>query len=204
MRFTTGKLSIVLAAAFVMQTAWSQAVAHGSDQNSPQLTHTESVYQATFTGISFGPVGPGCDASAGGPACLFLDATANVVGQHHPFGKFTGSVTATLNLNPTHFIPSGAHDASGNPTGVCTPEFGTETDTFADGSILSSNFQGLGCCAGPDCGGTTGPPSVNHDSSVITNGTGRFAGATGGWSWSDSGTGGPLLIHAEGVLQLLH
>jgi hypothetical protein len=43
---------------------------------------------------------------------------------------------------------------------------------------------------------------VNHDSSVITAGTGRFAGVTGGWSWSDSGTGGPILVHAEGVMQL--
>jgi hypothetical protein len=132
---------------------------------------------------------------------MFLVLTANLVGQHVPFGKFTGTVTATLNLNPTHFIAS-VFDTNGNPIGVCTPEFGTETDTFADGSTLSSNFQGLGCCAGSTCGGTTGPPSVNHDSSVITGGTDRFDGATGGWSWSDSGTGGPLLIHAEGVMHL--
>ena len=167
-----------------------------------KLIHTESVSQATFTGSSFGPVGPGCNSSTGGSACLFLDLTANVVGQHKPFGKYTGTIDATLNLNPAHFIPSGAHDANGNPTGVCTPEFGTESDTFADGSTLSSSFQGLGCCAGPDCGGTTGPPSVNHDSNVITGGTGRFASVSGGWSWSDSGTGGQLLIHAEGVMRL--
>jgi hypothetical protein len=73
-----------------------------------KLIHTESVSQATFTGISFGPVGPGCDSSAGGSACLFLDVTANVVGQHNPFGKYTGTLGATLNLNPAHFIPSGA------------------------------------------------------------------------------------------------
>jgi hypothetical protein len=135
---------------------------------------------------------------------LFLDLTASVVGQHVPFGKFTGTVAATLNLNPAHFIPS-VFDTTGNPTGVCTPEFGTETDIFADGSTLSSNFQGLGCCAGSTdlkCAGPTGPPSVNHDSSVITGGTDRFNGAAGGWSWSDSGTGGPLLIHAEGVMHL--
>jgi hypothetical protein len=184
-------------AAFLLLAANAAAMAQAH-----QLMHTESVSQATFTGISFGPVGPGCDSSKGGPACLFLDVTVNVIGRHVPFGKYTGTLGATLNLNPAHFIPSGAHDANGNPTGVCTPEFGAENDTFADGSTLSSSFQGLGCCAGPDCGGTTGPPSVNHDSSVITGGTGRFAGVSGGWSWSDSGTGGPLLIHAEGVIQL--
>jgi hypothetical protein len=184
-------------AALLLLAANGAAMAEGL-----KLIHTESVSQATFTGISFGPVGPGCDSSAGGSACLFLDVTANVVGQHNPFGKYTGTLGATLNLSPAHFIPSGAHDANGNPTGVCTPEFGTETDTFADGSELSSSFQGLGCCAAADCGGTTGPPSVNHDSSLITAGTGRFAGVSGGWSWSDSGTGGPLLIHAEGVMQL--
>jgi hypothetical protein len=169
-----------------------------------KLMHTESVSEATFTSFSFGPVGAACDSSKGVPACLFLDLSANVVGQHNPFGKYTGTLGATLNLNPAHFIPSGAHDANGNPTGVCTPEFGTETDTFADGSKLSSNFQGLGRCAAADCGGTTGPPSVNHDSSVITAGTGRFEGVSGGWSWSDSTlkTGVPLLIHAEGVRQL--
>jgi len=191
-------LGAVVAAFLVLATS-TLAMAKG-----PKLIHTESVSQGTITGVSFGPVGPGCDAAGGGPACLFLDATAVVAGEHTPFGKFTGAAVVTLNLNPANFVQSGAHDASGNSTGVCTPEFGTETDTFADGSTLSSNFQGLGCCAGPDCGGTTGPPSVNHDSSVITAGTGRFAGATGGWSWSDSGTGGPLLIHAEGVLQLPH
>jgi hypothetical protein len=183
-------------AAFLLLAAKVPAMATG-----PNLMHTESVSQATFTGISFGPTGPHCDASAGGSACLFLDLTANVVGQHAQLGNFTGTIAATLNLNPAHFIPS-VFDTSGKPTGVCTPEFGSETDTFADGSTLSSNFQGLGCCAGPDCGGTTGPPSVNHDSSVITVGTGRLEGAAGGWSWSDSGKGGPLLIHAEGVIQL--
>jgi hypothetical protein len=187
-------------AAFLLLFANAPAMA-----TEPELVHTASVSQATFNpGFTFGPAGPGCDASAAGPACLFVDVTAKVVGQHYLFGTFTGTLAATLNLNPAHFIPS-VLDDNGNPTGVCTPEFGTETDTFFDGSTLSSNFQGLGCCAGSKefpCAGPTGPPSVNHDSSVITGGTGRFKGAAGGWSWSDSGTEGPLLIHAEGVMQL--
>jgi hypothetical protein len=186
-------------AAFLLLAANAPAMA-----TEPKLVLTASVSQATFTSFSYGPTGPECDASAAGPACLFVDVTANVVGQHYLFGQFTGTLAATLNLNPAHFIPS-VLDANGNPTGVCTPEFGTETDTFVDGSTLSSNFQGLGCCAGSmefKCAGPTGPPSVNHDSSVITVGTGRFKGAAGGWSWSDSGTGGPLLIHAEGVMRL--
>ena len=77
----------------------------------------------------------------------------------------------------------------------CTPELRIVIQTEA-----SRRYDG--CCADPDCTGPTGPPSVNHDSTVIKVGTGRFNGATGGWSWSDSSTGGPLPIHAEGVMQL--
>jgi hypothetical protein len=163
MRFTKGKLYLVLVAGLALPMSATRVLADDSDHRGPKLIHSEAVAKATITGAAFGPVGPNCDVAAGGSACAFIDVAVTAVGQNEPLGKYTGVLGATLLLNPAYFIPSGAHDAAGNPTGICTPEFGTETDTFSDGSTLSLNFQGLGCCGGPDCsaGLGTGPPSVN-------------------------------------------
>ena len=162
----------------------------------PALIPTESIATITITSFAFGGP-PGCDPLTGA-GCTFYDLGATVKGQHFPFGPYNGTATGTVLLDVT---PNGGHDAVGNPTEFCTPELGAETDTFADGSTLTSAFQGLSCCANANCAG--GPPRVNHDSSVITGGTKRFKGAQGGWSWSDSlGPTGVLLEHAEGVLQL--
>jgi hypothetical protein len=162
----------------------------------PKLIHTESVGQVAITSFAFGGP-PGCDALTGA-GCTFYDLGGTVTGQSTPFGPYTAAVSATVLLVST---PNGGHDPNGNPTEFCMPELGTETDTFADGSTISSDFQGTSCCANASCAG--GPPRVNHDSSVITGGTGRFSGAEGGWSLSDSlGPTGALLLHAEGVLQL--
>lgn len=170
-----------------------QAPAHAKG---PTLIPTKSFGTITITSFVFGGP-PGCDPVTGA-GCTFYDLGATVKGQHFPFGPYNATATATVLLDVT---PNGGHDADGNPTEFCTPELGTETDTFADGSTLTSAFQGLSCCANANCAG--GPPRVNHDSSVITGGTKRLKGAQGGWSWSDSlGPTGVLLEHAEGVLQL--
>lgn len=188
------KLLTITCAGFALLMSLRPALADG-----PKLIHTEAVGQITITGLTFG--GPtGCNTSTGA-GCTYYILTGTTSGRNTPLGPFTASLTASVLFSaPT---PSGAHDGNGKPTEFCSPELGTETDTFADGSTLMSDFQGLSCCAAAMCT-TEGLPSVNHDSSVITGGTGRLAGASGGTSWSDNfaTSSGPLLMHAEGVLQL--
>jgi len=198
-KISVKKLLIIMSAGFALLASMRPALAHS---NGPNLIHTESVGQITIppSGIVFGPAVPGCDAATGGPACLFLDLAGTIAGRNSVLGPFKSKITATLLLPASTFSGSntnGVPDAS-----FCTPELGSQIDTFADGSTLSSNFQGLSCCTAASC--PFGPPSVNHDSSVITGGTGRLNGAAGGASWSDNqgSTAGPLLMHAEGVLEL--
>jgi hypothetical protein len=78
--------------------------------------------------------------------------------------------------------PSGAHDASGAPTGFCVPFFGPEHWVFEDGSTIDLNRQGSACCAASSCPppGIFGPPFVTHVSTIITGGTGTFVGLKGG------------------------
>jgi hypothetical protein len=149
-----------------------------------KLTHVETVQQTTVTGEAFGPVGPGC-ASTGGPNCTFLTVQDSANGQATPFGPFTSTGILTISFADaagSFVTPSGAVDpTTGNRTGICAPEFGTDKQTFSDGSTLSLNFQGTVCCGAADCSsvGFLGPPFVNHIASIITSGTGRFAGARG-------------------------
>jgi len=168
----------------------------------PVLIHTEAVGQITITApLTFGGP-PGCVSTSGMGGCTFYTLEAATSGRNTPLGPFTAALTATVLFNVT--TPNGDPDQGAHE--VCSPEIGTETDTFADGSTLISDFQGLSCCAAKSessCA-NAGLPSVNHDSSVIIGGTGRLAGASGGTSWSDNFAtlSGPLLMHAEGVLQL--
>jgi hypothetical protein len=194
---TIGKLLVAAAFGVAVLVSQGRAFADGDHHGGPKLIHTEAVGQVAITGFAFG--GPaGCN-TATGAGCSFYNLTGTVAGQSVPFGPYNAAVTATVLFSST--TPAGGHDANGNPTAFCSPEVGTEVDTFSDGSTLSSDFQGLSCCAADTC--PAGTPSVNHDSSVITGGTGRLTGASGGTSWSDNSSGsGPLTLHAEGVLAL--
>jgi hypothetical protein len=198
-KISVKNLLIILSAGFVLFMSTRPALAHSSG---PNLIHTESVGQITIpqSGITFGPAVPGCDAAMGGPACLFLNLAGTIAGRNTVLGPFKSTITATLLLPASTF--SGSNTNGVPDPSFCTPELGSQVDKFADGSTLSSNFQGLSCCTAATC--PFGPPSVNHDSSVITGGTGRLKGAAGGTSWSDNqgSTSGPLLMHAEGVLSL--
>jgi hypothetical protein len=175
----------------------------------PHLIYTETIGQFTITNLAFGPVGPHCSASKGGAACAFTTVDFTITANTVPLGPSTskGTFTTLYGVNGAFLFPSGAHDASGNPTGFCAPGSGTSTDTYPDGSTISSNLQGLNCCASDSCttGIHLGPPSIISFSTVITGGTGRFAGAAGGVSGNDShnSASGPMLAHSEGVLELL-
>jgi hypothetical protein len=191
------KLLSIMCAGFALLMSQRPGLA-----NSPKLIHTESVGQITIptSGVVFGP--SGCDPTTPG-SCLFVNLNGTVAGENSVLGPFKSTISATLLLAAS--TPSGANnDGAASVTSSCRPELGSQIDTFADGSTLSSNFQGLSCCTAMSCPFEIGAPSVNHDSSVITEGTGRLTGTSGGWSWSDNqgSLTGPLLMHAEGVLQL--
>lgn len=192
-------LLTITCAGFALLMSVRPALANGL-----KLIHTEAVGQITLTAPPTfgGPPGSGCVSTTGAGGCTFYTLEATTSGRNTPLGPFTAALTATVLFSVT--TPNGDPDQGAHE--VCSPEIGTETDTFADGSTLISDFQGLSCCAAKSessCA-NAGLPSVNHDSSVITGGTGRLAGASGGSSWSDNFAtlAGPLLMHAEGVLQL--
>jgi hypothetical protein len=191
------RLIVIAVAGVALLVSHGRALANSGDPGDPKLIHTEAVGQIAITYFAFGGP-PGCNASTGA-GCTFYDLKGTVTGSSVPFGPYSAAVTASVLFSST--TPAGGHDANGNPTAFCSPEVGTEVDTFSDGSTLSSDFQGLSCCAADTCPAST--PSVNHDSSVITSGTGKFAGASGGTAWSDNNSGSaPLTLHAEGVLLL--
>jgi hypothetical protein len=101
---------------------------------------------------------------------------------------WTDEVTGLLFL----LTPSGAHDASGAPTGFCEPIFGSEHWVFEDGSTIDLNKQGPTCCAASPCFGglrISNPFSVAHVSTIITGGTGRFLGLKGGGERAGSNAG---------------
>lgn len=172
-------------------SAWGQANAG--------TKYVEGTARNTVGSPSFGPIGPSCDATTGGSGCLFLTLTFAGQGREAPGGKVTISGTSTALFD---FTPSGAHDASGNSTGLCAPFFVTFTTTFRDGSTIDLSGSGTLCCAVSSCpsGGHLGPPSVSHVSALITGGTGRFAGVQGTSeiTGSDNGSGTSFDV-SEGV-----
>ena len=88
--------------------------------------------------------------------------------------------------------PSGAHDASGDPTGFCASFFAPEHWVFEDGSTIDLNKQRSECCAASSCSGVfriVNPLVVTHVSTIITGGTGRFVGLKGGGERAGSGPG---------------
>jgi len=193
--FSDRKL-FVSAIASVALLVSGRTFAYGDGLPGPKLIHTEAVGQIAISSFAFGGP-PGCNASTGA-GCTFYHLEGTVTGINVPLGAYSGAVTANVLFSST--TPAGG-TANGLPSTSCSPEVGTEVDKFSDGSTLSSDFQGLSCCADAGSCSAAGTPSVNHDSSVVISGTGKFAGASGGTAWSDNNSGSaPLTLHAEGVL----
>jgi hypothetical protein len=150
-----------------------------------ELRHAAEVLKTTSNGtVSFGPVSPTCSAKDHS-GCKFLTvtgvgATGKIVEGDDAGGTFTSTGDVTLLFV---FTPSGAHDASGDPTGFCAPSFGNEHWVFEDGSTIDLNRQGSICCAASSCPGgirVGDPLHVAHVATIITGGTGRFVGLKGG------------------------
>jgi hypothetical protein len=162
-----------------------------------QSVHAETTVNFTSSNTTFGPVSGSCDATNGGAGCKFLSFDFKGTCETREEGRHVNVSKCTISGSPTillSFSPSGAHDQSGNPTGVCVPFFESFMRTYEDGSVLEFNGQGTACCAEDSCEGLGfGPPLVFRESTIITGGTGRFMsvkgnGADTGAQYSD-GTG---------------
>src|SRR6266849_7551694 len=139
-----------------------------------ELRHVAEVLKKTSGGtISFGPAGASCDAATGGPGCTFVTSSGEGgIGKIVEGGDDTGRRFTWTHDDTVLFVltPSGAHDASGAPTGFCAPLFGPEHWVFEDGSTIDLNRQGPVCCAASSCSGRglVNPLSVIHESTIIT------------------------------------
>ncbi len=163
-----------------------------------ELRHVAEVLKQTSSdSVSFGPVSavpPLCSETTGGPGCKFSTASGGGgIGKivEGAGGTFTWTSETTFLLAGV-VTPSGAHDASGAPTGFCSPFFGPEHWVFEDGSTIDLNRQGSLCCAASSCSGgfrTANPLHVTHVSTIITGGTGRFVGLKGGGERAASAPG---------------
>ncbi len=147
-----------------------------------ELRHVAEVLKTTSNGtVSFGPASATCSATDH-TGCKFVTVTGEggtgkIVEGDDVGGTFTYTQETTILLVST---PSGAHDLSGTPTGVCFPLFGSDHWVFEDGSTIDLNRQGSECCGASSCSGRAGPPFLTHISTIITGGTGRFVGLKGG------------------------
>jgi hypothetical protein len=173
-----------------------------------ELRHVAEVMKKTGSGpTSFGPVSlvdPLCNATTGGPGCKFVSLSESGTGKIVESGDDTDSRFTWTNEVTVLFVltPSGAHDASGAPTGACAPLFAPEHWAFEDGSTIDLNKQGSVCCAASSCPPPRGlqPPAVTHISTIITGGSGRFLGLKGGGERASAS--GPDRIIEEQVWEL--
>jgi hypothetical protein len=174
-----------------------------------ELHHAGEVLKKTSGGpFSFGPVSvvpPLCSATTGGLGCKFVTASEGGIGKIVEDGDDTGSRFTWTKETTVLFVrtPSGAHDASGAPTGFCVPSFSGEHWVFDDGSTIDLNGQGSICCAASSCSDAlriSAPIHVAHVSTIITGGTGRFVGLKGGGERASAS--GPDRIIEEQVWEL--
>jgi hypothetical protein len=152
--------------------------------------------QSTISGTSsfgaYGPVGPGCSATTGGPDCTFATSNSTGSGNAVPGGPFTETSTATVLLGPgpgSFPFPNGAVDSLGNPAGYCAEFVGTSHDVYANGTI-DMNEQGYTCCSSSSCPNGVGPPTTNFATSNCISGTGKFAGMQCSGEGSNSSSDG--------------
>jgi hypothetical protein len=174
-----------------------------------ELRHVAEVLKQTSAAPSvFGPVSlvdPPCNAMTGGAGCKFVTASEGGIGKivegvDDASGTFNFTAEITF---PFVLTPSGAHDASGAPTGFCAPLFGSEHWVFEDGSTIDLNGQGSVCCAASSCSDgrrIANPFHVAHASTIITGSTGRFVGLKGGGERASAS--GPDSIIEEQVWEL--
>jgi hypothetical protein len=184
-----------------------QAGDHG-----PKLILDQEVTQVTLSNAVFGPPGPNCKPSIGLlSGCIYTISDFTGTGNSVAFGPFTikSKTTLLFGANGAFVTPSGGHDRTGNPIGFCAPAFGSGTNTY-EGGTISSNSQAVSCCASnnlKDCPTLTdpfGPPTISRISSVITGGTGKYAGISGGAMGNSSSatSSAPILSVFQGVVQL--
>jgi hypothetical protein len=191
----TATLALMLCALFVTPT-----LAGGSP--SVNLIPTQEVVSGTTTFGAFGPVGPDCDATSGGPGCTFATAITTGSGVAVPGGPFTHTTNATVYYGPSFssVFPNGAVDpATGSPVGFCAEISGTVHTVLANGTI-DANAQGYTCCSN-SCSNGLGPPTTTFVTTACTSGTGQYAGIQcSGKESSSSSDGVHYVARGEAVM----
>jgi hypothetical protein len=151
------------------------------------LTLSHEAASGTTTFVGLGPVGPGCNATTGGPNCSFYTTSFTASGNAEPGGPFTqtGTVTTFFGLNGSAITLNGSiYPSIGAPLGQCAPTFSTARTVYANGTS-DANSTGTTCCAATPPAAITlvcgyplalGPPSTTQVSGLCTSGTGKYAG----------------------------
>jgi hypothetical protein len=195
----TAALTLMLCALSVTPT-----LAGGKPFGNPggQLIPSQEVVSGTTTFGAFGPVGPDCDATTGGPGCTFATNITTGSGIAVPGGPFTHTTNGTVYFGPSFsaVFSNGAVDpTTGSPVGFCAEIFGTVHTVFANGTI-DGNAQGYTCCSSSSCTSGFGPPSTTFVTTACTSGTGKYAGIQcSGKESSSSSDGVHYVARGEGV-----
>jgi hypothetical protein len=112
-------------------------------------------------------------------------------------GTIKGNEIGTAAIADQGYGGSGL-GSTGNPPDSCLLGGGVITITAADGSTLNMARSGIDCdISGP---GITGGNTGNH-TYIITGGTGRFAGASGGGNYVFTINNGVVQFHIDGNIQ---
>jgi hypothetical protein len=187
----TTALALMLCALFVTPTLAGEDLIPG-----------QKVVSGTTSFGAFGPVGPGCRSTTGGPNCTFATSNNTGSGSAVPGGPFTHTSTATILLGPgpgSFLFPNGAVDSTGSPAGFCAELIGTSHTVFANGTI-DANVQGYTCCSSNSCPNGLGPPITTFATSACTSGTGKYAGIQcSGKESSSSSDGVHFVARSEDV-----
>ena len=112
-------------------------------------------------------------------------------------GTMKGNEIGTATITDTGYAGSGL-GSTGNPPDFCSLGGGVVTITTKDGSTLNLARQGTLCTISGD-GITDGV--IGNEVYLITGGTGRFAGATGGGNYTFSINNGVVRFHIDGNIQ---
>ena len=179
----TAGLALMLCALFVIPALAGAAAPPPPPPPPPPpgspLILRQSVISGTSSFGAYGPVGPGCSSTTGGPDCTFATSNSTGNGNASPGGSFTDTTSATILLGPgpgSQLFPNGSVDSTGSPAGYCAEFVGTSHDVYATGGTIDTNSRGYTCCSSSSCPNGLGPPSTNFATTVCVSGTGIFAG----------------------------
>ena len=108
---------------------WAQVKQAAHEENAGGLVLSHSEVTGSTISVTFGPVGPNCNAATAGPDCTFVRVSSAESGKSEPGGPFTETATQTLlvglfSAGGPFVYQNGAVDSMGNEAGGCVQTFG--------------------------------------------------------------------------------